>query len=855
VSRMEQASKEDFTPKVEDDLDPEKSGNMLEKDEGQDLSKSQAELNAIGDGLMLYEGQVGSNPKSSVRIRALVDSGASHVFIAKRIANQLPHTTQTSTVEPLVIDLPNGATMHTDTRYTLFVRLGPWTGMITAWAIDTLDYDLILGRKWLQKYQPDIDWVSFEMKVKDDRGRRHTITPIVFHRTLEREKEERPKLNVLSRAQAVRLIGKKKARAALWLLKPKENSDLKAQSKDATFVLEHKEKGIQRVLDKYRDVFRVELPVQLPPEREFIHDIDTGDAKPMNTHAFRLSQEHLEEQQRQVEELLQKGLIRPSSSPWGFPVLFVEKPGGKWRMCIDYRALNSVTVKNGYPLPRIQDLIDNIGQAKWLSKIDLLSGYWQVRMGDLSIQKTAFNTLFGKFEWRAMPMGLTNAPATFQTMMNKFLQPFLNRFCFVYLDDILIYSKSLDEHEKHLEQILATLQENELYAKPTKCFFAAEEIEFCGHIVGKGRVKPLTAKVEVIKKWPRPTNVREIRQFLGLAGYYRRFVKDFARIAAPLQELLKEAEVPERERKNKLRSIVWNAACEVAFQNLKEAIMSDPVLKQPDRTKPFTIETDAFEWAIGCVLLQQDEKGRLHPVAFDGRKLSGAEQNYPTHEKELLAIKEALRTWTCYVENGTTTTIITDHESLQYLASTKKFSKRLARWVAEFQEYSLQIRYRKGAEALIPDAISRRPDFIGKGPANIAERVMNLATVHAREEEALVEVWTAAHRMRLAALKGQSEEEWVPAMIRFLRDGTPPTDKKLEKSIRSMAKDYRLCDRIVMEDSTHRESEEQLIRVYDDAEVPFLEVPFREDLVRRMHREFGHLGFPGLMGTIRTRAW
>jgi hypothetical protein len=711
----------------------------------------------------------------------------------------------------------------------------------------------------LQQYNPQISWRTFQIDIKDDRGKSHTVLPITFRRTLDGENASETswsQLNIISRAQAVRLIRKKKASATLWVLKnPSEEGTEKPQPSTAAVVLQHKEKGIQRILNKYKDVFRMELPTKLPPKREFEHEIETGDAKPVNVHAYPLSQRHMEEQQRQVEDLLKKGVIRTSSSPWGFPVLFVAKPGGEWRMCVDYRALNKVTTKNGYPLPRIQDLLDSIGQARVLSKIDLLSGYWQLRMGELSIPKTAFNTLFGKFEYVAMPMGLTNAPATFQTMMNKILQPFLNRFCFVYLDDILIFSKSLEEHERHLDEVLRTLQTHQLYAKPSKCKFAMDELEFCGHIVGNGQVKPIPAKLEVIRTWPRPKNVHEVRQFLGLAGYYRRFVKDFAKMAAPLQELLKEADAPEGKKKRKFRPVNWTASCETAFQSLKDALMSKPVLMQPNRMLEFIIETDASEWAVGSVLLQAGEDGMLHPVAFDGRKLTGAERNYPVHEKELLAIKEALRAWRCYIDNGTTTTIVTDHESLQYLADTKKYSKRLARWVAEFQEYSLTIKYRKGKEAIVPDAISRRPDYIGSGPANVAERILEIAAASARVEGVITETWAEAVRMQLAALKGQSEEKWVPAMIRYLRDGTPPTEKKLDKSVRSMAKDFRLRERIVMEDDVHRESEEQLVRVYDDAEAPFLEVPFRKDLVRKMHREFGHLGFPGLMGTIRSRAW
>ena len=278
--------------------------------------------------------------------------------------------------------------------------------------------------------------------------------------------------------------------------------------------------------------------------------------------------------------MLEKGLIRTSSSDWGAPVLFVKKSSGEWRMCIDYRGLNAVTEKNTYPLPRIQDCLDRIGSAKFISKLDLLSGFHQVRNTSESIPKTAFNTRMGKFEYLVMPMGLTNAPATFQTLMNTILQPFLDRFVIVYLDDILIFSDSVEDHQKHLDEVLQALENNQLFAKPSKCTIAAQEVEFCGHLVGNGVVKTTRSKTKLIDDWPIPKNVHEVRQFLGLASYYRRFVRNFATIAAPLSDLLKESD--ENLRKVKNRTIIWTARCQHAFETLKDALTSEPILRQLD---------------------------------------------------------------------------------------------------------------------------------------------------------------------------------------------------------------------------------------------------------------------------------
>ena len=318
-------------------------------------------------------------------------------------------------------------------------------------------------------------------------------------------------------------------------------------------------------------------------------------------------------------------------------------------MCIDYRGLNALTERNTYPIPRIRDCLNRIGSAKRISKFDLLSGFYQLRIEESSIPKTAFNTRHGKFEFLVMPFGLTNAPATFQTMMNAILQPYLDQFVVVYLDDIVVFSDSDEEHEEHISLVLGKLREHNLFAKPAKCIIGADTIEFCGHVVGQGQVKTFRSKTELIESWPVPTNVHEVRQFLGLASYYRRFVRNFATMAAPLSELLREKDEILRKKKN--RPIIWTARCQLSFELLKKALSSGPVLIQPDFRRPFVIETDASEWAIGCSLLQLGTDGKLHPVAFDGRKLQGAELNYAVQENELLAIKHALRTWSCYIDN------------------------------------------------------------------------------------------------------------------------------------------------------------------------------------------------------------
>ena len=355
-----------------------------------------------------------------------------------------------------------------------------------------------------------------------------------------------------------------------------------------------------------------------------------------------------------------------------------------------------------------------------------------------------------------MPFGLTNAPATFQTLINKILSPYLYKNVIVYLDDIVVFSKTLEEHKKHLEQVFLLLGEYKLYASSSKYAIRVQEFDFCGHRVTWDKTEPLEDKVAAVREWPVPKTAYDVRQFLGLASFYRRYIKRFAYLAAPLSNLLKEANLS--QRKKKYRPIIWNAQCKLAFDDLKQALTSYPVLYLPDPFKPFVIETDASKWAISGVLYQADDNGKLRLVAFKGRKQQGAKLNYPVHEKELLAIKECLRKWEHYILNRTTTTVVTNYQSLQYINSTKSPSKRLARWIEEFQAYSLNIKYRKGSEAIVPDALLRRSDFIGQGPTNVAQVVNVIYNV-----------------------RGISEIELIDAIVKYLKTNQLLSNSKLSK--------------------------------------------------------------------------
>lgn len=399
----------------------------------------------------------------------------------------------------------------------------------------------------------------------------------------------------------------------------------------------------------------------------------------------------LKELREQLQDLLDKGFIRASTSPWGAAVLFVKKKDGSMRLCVDYRQLNKVTIKNKYPLPRIDELFDQLQGAQCFSKIDLRSGYHQLKIKSEDISKTTFRTRYGHYEFLVMSFGLTNAPAAFMDLMNRVFKPFLDRFVIVFIDDILIYSKSREEHEQHLRLVLQTLREKQLYAKFSKCEFWLECVAFLGHIVSKNGISVDPSKVEAVQNWPRPTSVKEIRSFLGLAGYYRRFVKDFSKLAFPLTRLTQ-----------KKVEFKWTDACEESFQKLKECLISAPILALPTSGGGYVVYCDASRVGLGCVLMQH---GKV--IAYASRQLKRHEQNYPTHDLEMAAVIFALKIWRHYLY-GETCEIYTDHKSLKYIFEQRDLNLRQRRWMELLKDYDCTILYHPGKANVVADALSRK---------------------------------------------------------------------------------------------------------------------------------------------------
>ena len=397
-----------------------------------------------------------------------------------------------------------------------------------------------------------------------------------------------------------------------------------------------------------------------------------------------------------VQDMLRDGIIQESASPWTSPVVMVRKKDGTMRFCVDYRRLNAITRKDVFPLPRIDDLLEQLSGKYLFSTFDAHRGYWQIPVSDDSRPKTAFATHEGLYEFRVMPFGLCNAPATFQRLMQRILSG-MNSFCNVYIDDILIFSRNPEEHQEHLEQVFRCLEQYGLKLHPDKCQLARAEVEYLGHIVSGEGIRPNPAKVLAVESIPAPTNVRTVREFLGLCSYYRKFVPDFTKIASPLHHLLRSNVKFE-----------WTEQCQASFQRLKDLLVTPPVLVYPNFDKSFILHTDASGNGLGAVLEQEQDDGTSHPVAYASRSLSKHERRYGITELEALAIVWALKYCKAYLW-GHRCTVYTDHAPATTLLGTKHSSGKLARWREIVAEFDLEIRYRPGRRNANADTLSRSP--------------------------------------------------------------------------------------------------------------------------------------------------
>ncbi|GKC74636.1 putative reverse transcriptase domain-containing protein [Tanacetum coccineum] len=540
---------------------------------------------------------------NNVYASVLFDTGADRSFVSYAFSKYID-VTPTTLDTNYDVELADGKSLTTNTILRgCTLNLQNHLFEIDLLPIELGSFDVIIGMDWMAEHRAEV--VCYEKYIRVP----YKNEMLIIQGERSGIKSE-SRLEVISSIRTQKYIEQGCQVFLIQMTKEEKSETPERRIEDVPIVRD------------FPEVFPEDLP-GLPPTRqvEFHIELIPG-AAPVARAPYRLAPAEMKELAEQLKELSDKGFIRPSSSPWGAPILFVKKKDGSFRMCIDYRELNKLTVKNRYPLPRIDDLFDQLQGSSIYSKIDLRSGYHQLRVREEDIPKTAFRTRYGHYEFRVMPFGLTNAPAVFMDLMNRVCKPYLDKFVIVFIDDILIYSRNEKEHEEHLKTILELLKKEELYAKFSKCEFWINTVKFLGHVIDSSGIHVDPAKIEAVKNWASPTTPSEIRQFLGLAGYYRRFIEGFSKIAKPMTELTQ-----------KNQKFDWGEEQEEAFQLLKQKLCAAPILALPEGSEDFVVYCDASIKGLGAVLMQ-----RMKVIAYASRQLKIHEKNYTTHDLELGAV-------------------------------------------------------------------------------------------------------------------------------------------------------------------------------------------------------------------------
>lgn len=475
---------------------------------------------------------------------------------------------------------------------------------------------------------------------------------------------------------------------------------------DQSHLTEDQQKDLQSLLQKWAKVF-AQHDEDFGHTDSVQHTIHPGDAPPIKERYRPLPPTMYREMKILLADMLEKGVIRDSCNPWAAPIVLVRKKNGSLRFCVDYRKLNAVTHKDAFPLPRIEETLTNLTHAEWFSTLDLASGYWQVAMDAKDREKTAFTTPLGLFEFNRMPFGLCNAPATFQRLMQQCLSRQLSESLLVYLDDIIIYSPDFSSHLQDLESVFEKLWYHGSKLRLDKCKLLQQEVKFLGHIVDRKGVKPDPEKTSAVQDWPPPTTIRPVRPFLKLAGYYRRFVSNIAKIARPLNQLL--TGIP-ASKKTEARGVCWSTDCQEAFDTLKTALTQAPILAYADYSLPFLVYTDASHQGLGAVLAQVQE-GRERVIAYASRSLHPSERNdanYSSFKLELLALKWAVTEKFRDYLVGAKFTVFTDNNPVAHL-QTAHLGATEQRWVAQLASFDYEVKYRPGKSNANADSLSRNP--------------------------------------------------------------------------------------------------------------------------------------------------
>lgn len=634
-------------------------------------------LNAL-DGIATFHcmrvvGQLGKK-----KLHILIDNGSTHNFIDLNIARDLGCTLEA--VPPVKVSAVNGTNMLSTFRCSDFswrIQGYTFTADIRTLPLDCCD--MVLGVQWLSTLGPILwDFSNLRMEFYLN-GLKHVLRGVT-----------KTDCKLIKGSSLNKLIVREVQLALLCISEgPGDLLHSSFLHISPTGPDMNHDPALLNLLHSYQDLFT--QPTTLPPFRTgFDHKIPLlQGSNPICQRPYRYSMIQKNAIDKIIEEMLQQGIIQYSNSPYASPVVLVKKKDGSWRLCVDYRSLNNQTIKDKYPIPLLEDLLDELGGSKYFSKLDLCSGFHQLRMDPPDIYKTAFKTHSGHYEYLVMPFGLSNAPCTFQSLMNHIFRSIARKFLLVFFDDILIYSSTWESHVEHLQVVFSILRHEHLFLKQSKCTFGATLIEYLGHLISADGVRTDPEKIKAVENWPTPINQKQLRSFLGLTNYYRRFVKGYGMISRPLTVLLQKD------------GFTWTDSAASAFKELKRALSSAPVLVLPDFEKVFIIETDASNLGIGAVLMQDH-----HPISYISRALGPRNQSLSVYEKELLAVVHAVQTWSSYLTHRPFI-IKTDQKSLKYLLSQKVTTPFQHMWLSKLMGYSFEIEYKKGKENVAADALSR----------------------------------------------------------------------------------------------------------------------------------------------------
>lgn len=601
-----------------------------------------------------------------LKTKAMIDSGATKNFISKSFIDTFRLSPVLQKTGPVLgIDGEEIAPASDKAIYELMLGVGRLKTNFQFRAIEMKEQRIILGMPWLKQVNPNINWRTQQVEL--------------------------PKHDICVLSQA----------------------DFEAEAVgEICFTYDKVLQEIQRRKDKpiklppayneFADVFAEEAGQILPPHREHLdHAVDLipGTTPPFGP-LYNLSEYELEVLREYIEQNLKSGFISRSKSPAGAPILFVKKKDGSLRLCVDYRGLNAISVKDKYPIPLVSEILQRLRKAKVFTKLDLRGAYNLIRVKQGDEWKTAFRTRYGSFEYNVMPFGMANSSATFQAYINRALHDYLDVSVVVFLDDILIYSDNDEDHDRHVKEVLRRLRKHGLFAKLEKCSFSTSKVEFLGFIISYNLVEMDPERIATVTEWPRPKTVKEVQSFLGFCNFYRRFIKDYSDVAMAMTEVT-----------GSKSPFQWTEACEKSFQNMKAEFAKSPLLIQFSPLLATIVEADSSDYAIAGVISQRDEQGHKHPIAFYSRKMKSAERNYVTHDQELLAIVEAFTVWRHYLEGAKhQIRVLSDHNNLRFFMTTKALTRRQAHWAEYLSGFDFAIEHRPGKRNPA-DAPSRRADY------------------------------------------------------------------------------------------------------------------------------------------------